>query len=1067
MRVGMITGLILATVPLSLLPFGKAGAAAPYLATDLLGQTDGSGAISWTTNDTNNSSAPNDKGVYLPLGVTIDTVAHRMFVSDASQRILVYNLSSGNLITDRTADYVLGQSDFISSSSGTTATKLNSPRALAMDSARHLLFVADTGNNRVLVYDTTTITNGEAAVNVLGQPNLTSSTAARTQTGFDQPRNLAYDDAGDRLFVGEFNNARVMVIDTATITDGEAAANVLGQPNFTASGGWTQASTLNVWGLAFDPTGQRLFVANAAYTVVVFDVASITDGENATNILGAAAFGSAGTYWAAPTASNFSFIDGIGFDSVGNRLFVSDRGHGRVSVFDTASITNNEGAIAALGATDTVSYGLTNDTTASTVRGGETYFETGTGILYIADQFYHRVTAYDATGAITNNQAAVNGLGQVAPDGSMIFTNGIPNNGNPRPSALNAPFGSVTDPVAHKLYLSDGDNNRVLVYNLTASNHLADRDADAVLGQPNLYSNTAAVSQSGMHQPHHLALDPVRKLLFVSDYQNIRVLAFDVTTITNGENAQFVLGQPNFTSNSWGAGASQIGSPTGLAYDQAGQRLFVADDSNARVSVFNLASPTTGMAATNVLGQADWDAYDTDNSQTSMYTPTGLAYDPAGQRLFVADPYACRVTAYDVATITDGEAATNVLGEPSFTAWDCDGGSADSLSTPAGVAYDSENQHLFVTDQGSRVLMFDVAAITDAEPAVAVLGQPDFVEYGDLENSQTEFGWYGDNVSIDNGSGNVYIADYHEHRVMNYRLVRLVAANFPNGTTGSAYTNLVTSAFSQGTVSYALVSGALPPGLTLASNGDINGTTTTAGTYNFRVRVTDNNGAIGSFSDVQDYSITVANPPSPLAPAPSSGPSEPEAQPDEPSVEVTEPTPEPEVVLNEQTGYTSAGTTQTLAEGEKVTFTLTSTNSNGSDDTPASPEKHSVTVDDVGTDYADITIASDPIKLRLYIGETKQVDVDGNGSKDLEVKLADIVAGQAKLVFRQLAAPAPSATPSLAKVTSQGANAASDDTNSNPYMWVWIVVGGVVVAGIIGLAITLARRRSRNSLPLQ
>ena len=62
----------------------------------------------------------------------------------------------------------------------------------------------------------------------------------------------------------------------------------------------------------------------------------------------------------------------------------------------------------------------------------------------------------------------------------------------------------------------------------------------------------------------------------------------------------------------------------------------------------------------------------------------------------------------------------------------------------------------------------------------------------------------------------------------------------PNGTVGTAYSGASFSP-SGGTspYSYSLFSGALPPGLTLASNGTISGTPTTAGTYTFVVNATD------------------------------------------------------------------------------------------------------------------------------------------------------------------------------------------------------------------------------------
>ncbi len=89
-------------------------------------------------------------------------------------------------------------------------------------------------NNRVMVFDVASITNGENAVNVLGQPDFTTGTAATSQTGLSSPRGVSVDGS-NRLFVADTTNNRVMVFDVAAITNGEAAINVLGQTDFITS----------------------------------------------------------------------------------------------------------------------------------------------------------------------------------------------------------------------------------------------------------------------------------------------------------------------------------------------------------------------------------------------------------------------------------------------------------------------------------------------------------------------------------------------------------------------------------------------------------------------------------------------------------------------------------------------------------------------------------------------------------------------------------------------------------------------------------------------------------------
>jgi DNA-binding beta-propeller fold protein YncE len=163
-----------------------------------------------------------------------------------NRRILIYNLTSGNILADRIPDFVLGASDFVTPGVITSPTPSNFlPLALAYDSVNNRLFVGD-NQSRVLVFDTTTITNGMNAVNVLGKPDfVTGGVPTATQSSIYTPYGLAYHPVTNRLFVLDGSLNRVLVFDTTTITDGENAVNVLGQPNFTSSATATNQAGMN------------------------------------------------------------------------------------------------------------------------------------------------------------------------------------------------------------------------------------------------------------------------------------------------------------------------------------------------------------------------------------------------------------------------------------------------------------------------------------------------------------------------------------------------------------------------------------------------------------------------------------------------------------------------------------------------------------------------------------------------------------------------------------------------------------------------------------------------------
>jgi hypothetical protein len=71
-----------------------------------------------------------------------------------------------------------------------------------------MLAVADSGNNRVLVYEAP-FSTGQSATVVLGQSGPTTATASLTATGMNSPTAIAQDRAGN-IYVSDLLNNRVL-----------------------------------------------------------------------------------------------------------------------------------------------------------------------------------------------------------------------------------------------------------------------------------------------------------------------------------------------------------------------------------------------------------------------------------------------------------------------------------------------------------------------------------------------------------------------------------------------------------------------------------------------------------------------------------------------------------------------------------------------------------------------------------------------------------------------------------------------------------------------------------------
>lgn len=838
----------------------RAYANTPYLASDVLGQLDGSSNPDFTTGNINNVAAPNTIGFSSPWSTIVDSVRHRLFVSDASNnRVLVFTLDSTNNITSNVATSVIGQPNFTTNSTALTANGFSAPHNLAYDPTGDRLFVADTNNFRVLVFDTSTITNGMAASNVIGQPNFTTATPSTTQNTMTAPNGLAYDPTNNRLFAADTSSNRVLVFDAGAITNGMNASNVLGQANFTGNAvASTQSGLFSPQAVAYSAAGSRLFVADLLNKrVLVFNTATVTNGMNASNVLGQPNFTTTDVN---VTQNGMSPPTDVAYNATENQLYVVDTNNQRVLVFNTAAISDGMNASYVLG--------QANFTTDAMATVAQNKFNTpiGAGVdsanhrLFVLDTSNSRVLVFDTT-TITNGMNANNVYGQTYPSGVPSFTTFANNNQNPSEASLSFPFGPVSiDTVHHRLFVGDSGNARVLVYNLTADNQLTSHSAAYVIGQPDFASpaiNTPTRNHVGNAQG--TAYDPVHDRLYVSDDNN-RIMVFELSNgITNGMDASFVIGQPDFTSSDDGLTQNGLDCPTGITYNATDQRLFAVDTCSSRVLIYDTSALADGMNASYVLGQPDFTTGDPATTQNGMSEPYGITYDEQRHFLFVGDTANNRVLVFDLSgTITNGMNASYVLGQADFTN-DANTTTASGMNFPTALVYDNLRSRLFVADtENHRVLTFNLSGtITDGMNASNVLGQPDFTSSASGISNSNLNGPFG--LGYDPTKNRLYVNDCTNNRVLMYDFANLTST-IASATINANYSQQM-GGQTQGAAQYAVTSGSLPPGLALdADTGLLSGKPTAAGNFTFVIELTDDNGVAGTFADAKTYDLNIAAP---------------------------------------------------------------------------------------------------------------------------------------------------------------------------------------------------------------
>jgi hypothetical protein len=659
-----------------------------------------------------------NKNVEMGLSGNTDTLiaGGKLFVADSwNHRILVWNTVPATF--GQAPSFALGQPDLSSTTAnngGVSASSLNEPMAIYSDGTR--LFVADALNHRVLVWNTLPTTSGQPADFALGQPNLTSNTANNGGSPTSGALNNPYTVRGDgtRIFVADTLNHRVLVWNSLPAMSGQAADFALGQPNLTsntANNGGVSSSSLNgPWGITI--SGTKLFVSDSNNArVLVWNTIPTTSGQSAQFVLGQPNMTSNTTNNGGISGSTMNYPGSIHSD--GTRLFVAEYNY-RVLVWNTIPTTTAQPANFALGQPDLTSNTHNNGGVSGSSLGQAVgVFSDGTK-LYVNDRSNARLLVWN-TMPTSSGQAASFAIGQ--PD----LVSNSQNNGIP-PSATTLYRANSTYTDGTRLVVVDFNNNRVLIYNTipTASGQAA----SVVLGQPDFTSkvaNNGGVSASSLSNPWSAII--VGTTLYVADFSNNRVLGWNTIPTMNGQAADFVLGQPNLTSNTannGGISGSSLNSPIGLYSD--GTKLYVADTNNNRVLVWNALPQTNAQAANFAIGQASLTTNSFGTSATTMGTPSGIYHN--GTKLFVADRSNNRVLVWNTLPTASGAAASFALGQPNLTSGGANNGgiSGSTLSTPRSIS--SDGTKLYISDSlNNRILIWNIIPTTMGQTADAVYGQ--------------------------------------------------------------------------------------------------------------------------------------------------------------------------------------------------------------------------------------------------------------------------------------------------------------------------------------------------------
>jgi uncharacterized protein (TIGR03437 family) len=364
--------------PTAPLPYSRKCPVCVGQATVVLGQPD------FTTTTENFTASQNN--LREPTAVASDGV-HLVVADTNHNRVLIWNRIP--TVNNAPADVVVGQPDFVSSGlpsgNAPTAKSMRGPQGVWIQNGK--LYVADTQNNRVLIYNQIPTSNAVAADVVLGepnfttaiQPNLAAQTTSATASNLLNP--VAVSSDGTHLFVTDLGYNRILIWNSIPTTNAAPADVEIGQPDMVSS------------------------VANNSYSgTAATSTTDTTDKETpvmCTVSSGIDGYGNP-TY---PEFCNYTMSFPRFTLAVDNRLFIADGGNDRLMVFNQIPTKNAQPAdyvIGQLGGTVTQAPDSTDSLQTPMSMAWD-----GTN-LYVGDTYNTRIMVYSMGANTVPYQGVVN-----------------------------------------------------------------------------------------------------------------------------------------------------------------------------------------------------------------------------------------------------------------------------------------------------------------------------------------------------------------------------------------------------------------------------------------------------------------------------------------------------------------------------------------------------------------------------------------------------------------------------------------------------------------------------------
>jgi len=520
-----------------------------------------------------------------PTGLALDGAGNLYIADSGNHRIR--RIDTEGIITT-----IAGTGERGNAGDGGPATraKLNFPNGMALDGAGNLYF-SDRRNHRVRRIDTLgTITTIAGSGGMKGYSG-DGGPATLAQLNF--PTGIGVDNGGN-LYITDRDNHRIRRVDTSGVITTVAGT---GEEGHGGDGGPAVMAQLSgPHGLAVDGSGNLYIAETPNDRIRRVDTSGVI-----TTVAGTGETGHGGDGGPAVMAQ-LSGPHGLAVDGSGN-LYIADTWNDRIRRVGTSGVITTVAGNGKRGYS-----GDGGPAVMAQLSGPHGLAVDGSGNLYIADAWNHRIRRVDTSGVITT----VAGTGEEGHGGD-----GVP----AVMAQLSSPHGLAVDGSGN-LYIADTSNDRIRqvdtsgVITTVAGNGMRGYSGD---GGP------AVVAQ--LSGPRGLAVDGSGNL-YIANTSNHRIRRVDtsgvITTVAG-------IGKKGYSGDG-PAAAARMYHPEGLTVDGAGN-LYIADNFNNRIRRVDPAGNITTIAGAGDHG------YGGDSGsalQARLYWPSDVAVDKVGN-VYVAD----------------------------------------------------------------------------------------------------------------------------------------------------------------------------------------------------------------------------------------------------------------------------------------------------------------------------------------------------------------------------------------------------------------------------------------------